>query len=210
MAEKSKGKNKQVPASERTTCEATRQMLEKARRDGVILDLDRGYDMKPCPIGAESACCKHCYMGPCRINPRDPYKKVGVCGATIDTISARNFGRNVATGSASHNDHGRHILELFRSIIENKTKDFSIEDTQKLERVATSIGIEVEGREVYDVAKELCDELEKTFSNVDGEMPFVKRVPEATLELWRKDGIVPRGAMIEVMELMSRTHIGCD
>ncbi|WDP90240.1 MAG: anaerobic carbon-monoxide dehydrogenase catalytic subunit [Desulfobacter sp.] len=208
MAEKSK--KKQVPASERTICEATRQMLEKARRDGVIIDLDRGYDMKPCPIGAESACCKHCYMGPCRLNPRDPYKKVGVCGATIDTIMARNFGRNVATGASSHNDHGRHILELFRHIVEGKTKEFTIDDTLKLERVATSIGIEVEGREVYDVAKALCDELEKTFSNVDGEMPFTRRVPEATLEQWRKDDIVPRGAMLEIMEMMSRTHIGCD
>lgn len=205
-----KSTKKQVSSSERTTCEATRQMLDKARRDGVIIDLDRGYDMKPCPIGAESACCKHCYMGPCRLNPRDPYKKVGVCGATIDTIMARNFARNVATGSASHNDHGRHILELFRSVVEGKTKDFTIDDTRKLERVATSVGIEVEGKEVDEVALELCDELEKTFSNVDGEMPFTKRVPEATLELWRKDGIVPRGAMIEVMEMMSRSHIGCD
>ena len=149
-------------------------------------------------------------MGPCRLNPKDPYKKVGVCGATIDTIAARNFGRNVATGSASHNDHGRHILELFRKVVEGKTRDFTIEDTLKLERVAVSVGIDVEGKEVYEVAGELCDELEKTFSNVGGEMPFTKRVPEATLAQWRKDDIVPRGAMVEIMELMSRTHIGCD
>ncbi len=200
----------QVPASDRTICEATAQMLEKARRDGVLIDLDRGYEMKPCPIGEVSACCKHCYMGPCRLNPRDPYKKVGVCGATIDTIMARNFARNVATGSASHNDHGRHILGLFKSIVEGKNREFTIEDTIKLERVATSVGIEVEGKDVYTVGKELCDELEKTFSNVDGEMPFMKRVPKETLEQWRRDDIVPRGAMLEVMELMSRTHIGCD
>ena len=199
-----------VSAKDRTMCEATQQMLEKARRDGVILDLDRGYEMKPCPIGVESACCKHCYMGPCRLNPRDPYKKVGVCGATIDTIMARNFGRNVAAGSASHNDHGRHMLGLFKGIIDGKVKDFSIDDTIKLERVAKSLGIDVEGKEVLQVAKELHDELEKTFSNVEGEMPFTRLAPEATREQWRKDGIMPRGAMVEVMELMSRTHIGCD
>ncbi len=199
-----------VNAKDRTSCEATRQMLEKARKDGVIIDLDRGYDMKPCPIGEVSACCKHCYMGPCRLNPKDPYKKVGVCGATIDTIEARNFARNVAAGSASHNDHGRHILGLFKGIIEGRVKDFKIEDTIKLERVAKSIGIETEGKEVLEVAKELHDELEKTFSNVTGEMPFTKRAPEALQEQWRKDGIMPRGAMVEVMEMMSRTHIGCD
>ncbi|MFH2092493.1 MAG: anaerobic carbon-monoxide dehydrogenase catalytic subunit [Pseudomonadota bacterium] len=193
-----------------TICKATQQMLEKARRDGVTIALDRGYDMKPCPIGAESACCKHCYMGPCRLNPKDPYKKVGVCGATIDTIMARNFGRNVAAGSASHNDHGRHILGLFRGIIDGKIKDFVIDDTLKLERVAKSIGIEVEGKDVKQVATELADELEKTFSNTGGEMPFTRRAPKATRDLWRKNGIMPRGAMLEIMEMMSRTHIGCD
>ncbi len=195
---------------DRTMCEATQQMLTKARRDGVKLGLDRGYEMKPCPIGVESACCKHCYMGPCRLNPRDPYKKVGVCGATIDTIMARNLARNVATGASSHNDHGRHILGLFKSIIDGKSKDFTIDDTIKLERVAKSIGIEVEGKEVLEVARELHDELEKTFSNVGGEMPFTRRAPEATREQWRKDGVMPRGAMLEIMEMMSRTHIGCD
>jgi hypothetical protein len=50
-------------------------------------------NMKACPIGADSACCKHCFMGPCRLNAKDPYGKVGVCGATIDTIMARNFAR---------------------------------------------------------------------------------------------------------------------
>ncbi len=207
---KEKKDDTMVSVKERTICEATQQMLEKARRDGVKIDLDRGYEMKACPIGAESACCKHCYMGPCRLNARDPYKKVGVCGATIDTIAARNFGRNVAAGSASHNDHGRHILGLFRGIAQGKIKDFSIDDTLKLERLAKSLGIEVEGKEVKDVAIELADELEKTFSNVDGEMPLTRRAPEATRELWRKEGIMPRGAMLEVMELMSRTHIGCD
>ncbi len=109
---------KQVPASDLTTCEATRQMLEKARKDGVVLNLDRAVDMKACPIGVESACCKHCFMGPCRLNPRDPYKKVGICGATIDTITARNPGPECGTGSASHNDHGQHILHLFKGIVE--------------------------------------------------------------------------------------------
>jgi carbon-monoxide dehydrogenase catalytic subunit len=207
---KEKSEKKIVKAADRTACEATQQMLEKARRDGVKLGLDRGYEMKPCPIGVKSACCKNCYMGPCRLNPSDPYKKVGICGATIDTIMARNLARNVATGAASHNDHGRHILELFRGIIDGRVKDFGIEDTTKLERVAKSIGIEVEGKEVHELATELCDELEKTFSNVDGEMPFTRRAPEATRELWRKEGVMPRGAMLEIMEMMSRTHIGCD
>ena len=168
----------QVSSSERTMCEATAQMLDKARRDGVLIDLDRGYEMKPCPIGVESACCKHCYMGPCRLNPRDPYKKVGVCGATIDTIMARNFARNVATGSASHNDHGMHILKLFRDIVEGKTKEFTIKDTIKLERVAKSIGIEVEGKEVYAWPRSSATNWTKPFPTWKGRCPLPGGFPK--------------------------------
>lgn len=193
-----------------TSCDATAQMLEKAGRDGVETTFLRAATMKACPIGADSACCKNCSMGPCRLNPRDPYAKVGVCGATMDTIMARNFARMVATGSAAHNDHGMNILKVFKGIVEGEINDYSIADQDKLELVASSIGIAVEGRSMEEIATDLCTELEKTYTQLEGEMPFVKRVPQETLDTWRKLGIVPRGALREVMELLSRTHIGCD
>jgi len=193
-----------------TTCEATAQMLAKARKDGVETAFDRAANMKACPIGADSACCKHCAMGPCRLNAKDPYSKVGVCGATIDTIMSRNFGRMVAAGSASHTDHGMVMLDLFREVINGNIKDYTIKDVHKLETVAQSIGIETEGKSTKEIATELYTELERTYTQVEGEIPFAKRVPEKTLETWRKHGIVPRGAMREIMELMHRTHMGVD
>ena len=193
-----------------TTCEATAQMLAKARKDGVETAFDRAANMKACPIGADSACCKHCAMGPCRLNAKDPYSKVGVCGATIDTIMSRNFGRMVAAGSASHTDHGMVMLDLFREVINGNIKDYTIKDVHKLETVAQSIGIETEGKSTKEIATELYTELERTYTQVEGEIPFAKRVPKKTLETWRKHGIVPRGAMREIMELMHRTHMGVD
>ena len=193
-----------------TTCKATAQMLEKAERDGVETAFHRAAAMKACPIGAESACCKHCAMGPCRLSGKDPYGKVGVCGATIDTIMSRNFARMVAAGAAAHTDHGMSMLELFREVINGKIKDYSIKDPIKLEALALELGIEVEGRALIEIANEVYRELERTYIQVEGEIPFVKRVPEKTLETWRKQGIVPRGAMREIMELMHRTHMGVD
>src|SRR5574341_410352 len=76
-------KAKLINFRDMSTCEATIQMLQKAAADGVETAFSRAADMKPCPIGADSACCKHCFMGPCRLNSKDPYAKVGVCGATI-------------------------------------------------------------------------------------------------------------------------------
>ncbi len=160
-----------------TICEATAQMLRKAQRDGVETAFDRAANMKACPIGADSACCKHCAMGPCRLNSKDPYGKVGVCGADIDTIQARNFARMVASGSAAHTDHGMGILDLFRGVVNGKITDYKIKDTVKLENVAKSIGIEVEGKSTTEIAKELYTELEKTYTQLEGEIPFAKRVP---------------------------------
>ncbi|MGB6010003.1 MAG: anaerobic carbon-monoxide dehydrogenase catalytic subunit [Desulfobacterales bacterium] len=203
-------KKKEIDIKDVTICDATRQMLEKARKDGVETAFDRAASMRACPIGKDSACCKHCAMGPCRLNAKDPYGKVGVCGATIDTIMARNFARMVAAGSAAHTDHGMSMLDLFREVIKGNITDYKIKDPIKLEEVAASIGIEVVGREIKDIAMDLYEELERTYTQVEGEIPFAKRVPEKTLETWRKLGIVPRGAMREIMELMHRSHMGVD
>ena len=201
---------KKADISDCTICEATAQMIDKAQKDGVELAFDRAANMKPCPIGADSACCKHCAMGPCRLNSKDPYGKVGVCGATIDTIQSRNFARMVACGTAAHSSHGRTMLNLFRDVAKGEITDYTIKDTDKLEDLAGSLDIETEGRSVQEIALDLCDALEGIFYQTDGEIPLVTRVPPKTLESWRKLGIVPRGAMLEVMELLQRTHAGMD
>jgi len=203
-------KAKEIDYRNATICETTLQMLRKVASDGYETAFDRAFDMKPCPIGAESACCKHCFMGPCRLNAKDPYSRVGVCGATIDTIAARNFARMVASGCAAHTDHGMGMLDVFREVVNGNIKGFEIKDETKLRNVAASIGIEVKDRETGDIARELYRELERTYTQVEGDFPFARRVPPKTLETWRKNGVVPRGSMREIMEIMHRTHMGVD
>ena len=210
VSKKVESKKKEIDVRDITTCEATAQMIIKARKDGVETAFDRSATMKACPIGADSACCKHCAMGPCRLNAKDPYSKVGVCGATIDTIMSRNFARMVAAGGAAHTDHGMSMLDLFREVVNGNIKDYEIKNPIKLIEVAGYVGIETEGREIAEIANDLYNELERTYTQVEGEIPFAKRVPEKTLETWRKLGIVPRGAMREIMELMHRSHMGVD
>jgi carbon-monoxide dehydrogenase catalytic subunit len=110
---------------------------------------------------------------------------------------ARNFGRMIAAGGAAHTDHGMVMLDIFREVVNGNIQDYQIKDVHKLESVAASIGIEVEGRNAKEIAHDLYEELERTYTQVEGEIPFAKRVPEKTLENWRKHGIVPRGAMRE-------------
>ncbi len=201
---------KNIEPADITICDSTSQMITKARKDGVELAFDRAANMKPCPIGAKSACCKHCAMGPCRINAKDPYAKVGICGATIDTIQSRNLARMVACGTAAHVSHGRNMLNLFKGVVTGAIKDFEIKDTIKLASLAQTLNIETENRSVQEIALDICDELEKIFVQTEGEFVLTGLVPPKTLETWRKLDIVPGGAMLEVMELLQRTHAGMD
>src|SRR3989339_1486896 len=133
MEKEEASSKKSINPKDVTICEATARMLEKAKKDGVETAFDRAFNMKACPIGADSACCKHCSMGPCRLISKDPYAKVGVCGATIDTIQSRNFARMVASGAAAHTDHGMSMLDLFREVVNGHIKDYGIKDPVKLE-----------------------------------------------------------------------------
>ncbi len=201
---------KTVRPQDVTSCESTAQMLAKAAADGVTTAFDRAANMKACPIGEKSACCKHCFMGPCRLNFNDPYQKTGVCGASIDTIQARNFGRMVAAGTAAHTDHGLVMLELFREVAEGKIAEYSLKDEEKLLDLAQEMEIPIEDRTIKEIALDLYTELKKTYTQLEGEIPFSRRVPPATLARWRELDLVPRGAMREIMEMMHRSTMGVD
>jgi carbon-monoxide dehydrogenase catalytic subunit len=193
-----------------TVCESTTEMLTKGRQDGVSTSFDRADDMKPCPIGAQNACCKHCFMGPCRLSSKAPYEKVGVCGANIDTFQARGFARAVAAGTAAHSDHGREMAELFYSVAKGENPDFEIKDEAKLVAFAKHFDIETADREVKDVAIELGEACLAEFSQQHGYLKLLERAPKKRFDLWKELGILPRGVDREVVEMMHRTTMGVD
>ena len=193
-----------------TVCESTSQMLKKGREDGVSTAFDRADDLKPCPIGAQNACCKHCFMGPCRLSSKAPYEKVGVCGANIDTFQARGFARAVAAGTAAHSDHGREMAELFYSVAKGENPDFEIKDEAKLVAFAKHYGIETADRKLQDVAIELAETCLSEFSQQHGHLKMLERAPKKRFERWKELGILPRGVDREVVEMMHRTTMGVD
>jgi len=195
---------------------ATIEMLKKAAGDSCETIFDRAEAMKPCPIGAEGSCCKNCAMGPCRVpapkrkEGTPPVKRMGLCGATAETIAARNFARMVAAGTAAHSDHARGVAEVFLAAAKGEVSEFKITDEQKLYQVAMDFGIEIEDRPLQEIAIEVGHKALEEFGRQEGEIAFVRRAPEKRQEVWRKLGIVPRGIDREVVELLHRTHMGVD
>jgi carbon-monoxide dehydrogenase catalytic subunit len=86
---------------------ATQQMIERAHELGIETAFDRAVTMKPCAIGTQGTCCKNCGMGPCRLPlPKSGIEedddRKGICGATANTVAARNFIRMIAGGYRSN------------------------------------------------------------------------------------------------------------
>ena len=88
---------------EHTTDPAAQQMLIRADELALGTAFSRADKMSPCNIGSAGMCCKLCGMGPCRLTKEGD---TGICGATIDTIQARNLIRAIAAG-ASHSVPGK-------------------------------------------------------------------------------------------------------
>jgi len=228
MAEKTKGtkktgakkpapKEKAVKESKDqqplTVCSSTQEMIDLTRKAGIETVFDRAATMKPCPIGADGSCCKNCSMGPCRVpKPKkegDP-QKVGLCGATAETIAARNFARMVAAGSSAHSDHGRGVAEVFLMAAKGEIPGYGVKDEQKLVQVAMDFDIDVENKPIKDIAIELGELCVAEFGKQEGELTFAKRAPLKRQELWKKNNMMPRGIDREIVELMHRTHMGVD
>jgi anaerobic carbon-monoxide dehydrogenase catalytic subunit len=197
----------------RSIDKATLELLDKARQENILTVFDRADALKPCPIGVEESCCKVCGMGPCRL-PRskkgEEKERVGLCGATVETIVARNFARKVAAGTASHSDHSREVVETFLKTARGEAQGFSIKDEAKLIAVALDFGIAAEGRAIKEIAIELGEKALAEFGKQQGELVYIKKAPLKRQEIWKKQNVTPRGIDREVVEMMHRTHMGVD
>jgi len=202
---------------------ATQQMITRAQELGVETVFDRAEAMKPCNIGIQGTCCKNCAMGPCRLpltkgGTDGEDNRKGLCGATPNTIAARNFARMVAAGAAAHSDHGRSVAEAFMSAAYKETEDYKIKDVNKLLAIAPHLGVattvEVDGeqldRDVDEIAREVADKAMAEWGKTDGELTYLKRAPAPLYERWKKLGVLPRNIDREIVDIMHRTHMGVD
>ncbi|MDY7039459.1 MAG: anaerobic carbon-monoxide dehydrogenase catalytic subunit [Chloroflexota bacterium] len=194
-------------AKERTIDPAVCELLEITEAEGISTAFSRSAEMKPCPIGHKGACCKVCSMGPCRLTKEG---QRGICGATIETIAARNLVRMIAAGASAHSDHGRDMALTLLAAAEGEAPDYQVRDEKKLLEVAQLLDVETKGRETMEIAKEVAEKSLAQFGQQKGEITYLKRAPRKRQEIWHKLGIAPRGIDREVVDIMHRTHIGND
>jgi len=204
---------------------AAKEMLRIADREGYATIWERYEQQQPqCSYGQLGTCCRICSMGPCRIDPFGDGPTRGVCGATADTMVARNLARMAAVGSSSHSDHGRKVALLLKAVANGSNTDYHIADPDKLTAVAERLGIPTAGRSTAEIAGDVAAVAIDCFGN-QGEEPIVfmekymprkrfQRLRELEETLYRttgaKTGFLPRAIDREAVDILHRTHFGCD
>ncbi len=193
------------------TCNSTKQVLQQDIAKNVKTAYDRieARGMSACLFGSGGTCCRHCNMGPCQIIDGVD-DMIGICGATADTVAARNFGRVIAAGTAAHTDHAREMVKGFIATAKGETPN-EIKDVKKLHMLAEIFGVETEGRDKNEIAVEIGElALAEFGSQDDNTLTMLKRAPAKRQEIWKQLNVGPRGVDREVVEMMHRTHMGVD
>jgi carbon-monoxide dehydrogenase catalytic subunit len=193
--------------TKKTIDPAAEAMLDKAAEMGIDTAFDRVDELKPCPIGAKGICCKNCAMGPCRLTKEG---QVGICGATVETVAARNLARAIAAGAAAHSDHGRDLCFVLHGAATGEAPGYQIRDEFKLREVASDLDIETGGRTKEEIAIDVAEKALAEFGRQSGELLYLARAPKKRQEIWRDLKIGPRGVDREIVEILHRTHIGND
>lgn len=124
--------------------DATNEMIKHAHVLGIetIFDRNGNYNTGECKkakcnFGSRGICCKQCALGPCRISGRS---LKGICGASADTIAARNLLMMTGRGTAAHASHALHVATTLLKTARKKTP-YKIKESIKLESIARKINI---------------------------------------------------------------------
>ena len=196
-------------SQDRSIDPASIEMLDHAAEQHIQVAWDRHEAMQPqCGFGQLGLCCRNCTMGPCRIDPFGDGPSEGICGADANVIAARNLARMIAAGTSAHSDHGRDVTHAL--LIAAEGGDYVVKDDAKLRRLAEEWGVETDGKSPADLAKAVGEIALSQFGQQDGTLRFMSRAPEGTRKRWEDANVMPRGIDREVVELMHRTHVGCD
>ncbi|MEW6621541.1 MAG: anaerobic carbon-monoxide dehydrogenase catalytic subunit [Bacillota bacterium] len=205
---------KDKKSRERTIEPAALEMLEVARQNNVETAFDRFLAQQPqCKFGYEGICCRFCMKGPCRIKSLEGPGSRGICGASAWTIAARSVGLMIITGSAAHSEHANHLAMALLEYADGKAPDYSIKDPDKLKVVASKLGIDVDGKDIRALAKEIALKAVEDLSRLKnmGEANWLTSscIP-ARNEVFRQCNVVPHGIHATISDLCSQAHVGMD
>jgi carbon-monoxide dehydrogenase catalytic subunit len=197
-----------------TTCTSTHASVQEMYLRTKELEIETTFDryrrqLPQCGFGTEGVCCQLCSHGPCRITPKAPR---AICGATADTIAARNLLRLECHGLSAYCHQLEEAINTLKATAQGKTP-YSIQEEGKLREIAGLVGLDSSKEKnalALDLAEILTRELRK---GTDEPLALVELLaPKPRLEKWRGLGIVPGGPLSELRDAltMAMSNINTD
>lgn len=187
---------------------STNEMYERTRAMGLATIFDRYEAQQPqCGFGMQGVCCQLCSHGPCRITAK---AQTAICGATADTIVARNLVRLAVHGAAAYTHHLEELAKTIKATVDGKTP-FRIGDEAKLRQVAGLIGLDA-SKPVPELARALADAvLGELRKGAEEPLALVQLLaPKTRLEAWGKLGVVPGGVLSEIRDALTKSMTNID
>ena len=197
---------------EKSMDSASRAMLKLAESQDLATIWDRYAAQTPqCGFGELGLCCRNCLQGPCRIDPFGEGATQGACGATADTIVARNLVRAIAAGCAAHSGHAKHLAHTLLKSAQGLAPDYPIRDEGKLRALAARLGLATDGLDVAEIAQQVAEVALADFSEKETPVAWAAtNVTQGRVETFVKLDVVPTGIDASISEIMHRTHYGVD
>ncbi len=180
------------------SCSADEKLCAFLQEKG---DVETSFDRVPgqavkCGFGLQGVCCRLCSNGPCRITLKAAR---GICGATADTMVARNFLRAVAAGAACY----LHVVENAANVLKNAEPPYPGEAV--LEELASRFGLQAQDprRKAGELANRILADLYRPRS---AKMELAEKLSCAPrFKRWQELGILPGGAKSEVFDALVKT-----
>ncbi len=225
MAAESLLTEKQMRSAKRALDDATEEMIKHAENQGIetVFTRQEKYDeslldfgKSRCYFGSTGVCCRQCAMGPCRIWLDDlpmtyrlstPRLDKGTCGASVDTIVARNLLMMVGRGTAAHASHAMHIASALLKTAQKKTS-YKIKEPEKLMSIAAKLRLD-NGQGVENTAISVASQALSDMVSDESQMKFATSYcPASTGENLKALGVIPGSVGAELLAEGHETSMG--
>lgn len=195
--------------SAETFDDGTEEMIKYAQDLGIDTVFSRGElpvkgnGKAKCSFGMSGVCCRQCMMGPCRISAR---ANKGTCGASADTIVARNLLMMVGRGTAAHSSHALHVASTLLKTAQNKTS-YSIKNPEKLRSLAKKINL-IPSDRIEDTANQAAAIAISDILENESSMRFAQSYCPQSVKTLSSIGVFPGSVGKELLESGSETSMG--
>jgi carbon-monoxide dehydrogenase catalytic subunit len=183
-----------IEINRRALDDATEEMIQYTESMGIETIFSKR--ATSCKLGALGTCCRQCALGPCRDK--------GACGASVDTIVARNLLMMVGRGTAAHASHSLHAARVLLKTARNQTT-YKIKEPEKLKAIAAKLKLDTSMGNEF-IATQVASEAISDILGDKTSMRFVSYFPDSVVKPLFDLGVIP-GSVGE--ELLNEKHETC-